>query len=108
MKFLMFSDSIRAFKELLNLHKKTLVMNIMLRRKILYSKEDIKSYKFFLLDVVKPTHASGEVIFVDSTDINKEEIANWLDLNFYDRTREGNYKYLQPKIIIEEPVFGIL
>ena len=75
-------------------------------KKILYSKEDIKSYKFLSGDVVKPTHASGEVIFVDSTDINKEEIANWLDLNFYDRTREGNYKYLQPKIIIEEPVFG--
>lgn len=75
-------------------------------KKILKTREDIWNYKFSSGDVVKPTAASGLVIFVDDKKINREKIASWLDLNFYNRTREANYKYLKPKIIVEEPVFG--
>ena len=76
-------------------------------KKILHTKEEILDYKFSLGDVVKPTQASGLVMFIDSTKINYEEITSWLSLNFYDRTREANYKNLKPKVIVEEPVFGL-
>ena len=75
-------------------------------KKILHTKEEILDYKFSLGDVVKPTQASGLVMFIDSAKINYDEIISWLNLNFYDRTREANYRNLKPKIIVEEPVFG--
>ena len=75
-------------------------------KKILKNIEDIENFEFAIGDVVKPTAASGAVMFIDSTEINRKEIASWLNLNFYSRTREANYKYLQPKIIVEESAFG--
>ena len=75
-------------------------------KKILRTIEDIENFEFSIGDVVKPTAASGAVMFIDSTEINRKEIASWLDLNFYSRTREANYKYLKPKIIVEESAFG--
>lgn len=75
-------------------------------KKILRTREDVSGYKFSIGDVVKPTQASGLIMFIDTDKINRDAIASWLDLNFYDRTREANYKYLRPKIIVEEPIFG--
>ena len=75
-------------------------------KKILKTREEIQSYKFSLGDVVKPTAASGLVMFINGPKINKDKIASWLDLDFYERTREVNYKYLKQKIIVEEPIFG--
>ena len=57
-------------------------------------------------DVVKPTHASGLVHFVKDTDFDKSDFIDWLSLNYYNVSREANYRYLNPKIIVEEPVFG--
>ncbi len=56
--------------------------------------------------VVKPTHSSQKVLIIrDKTDITAKsicEIKNWLSINFFEETREPQYKYLTPKIIIEE------
>lgn len=73
---------------------------------VLRNLEDLWNYKFSNGDVVKPTQASGRVLFVAHNEIDKDKITSWFNLNFYDYSREANYKYLQPKIIIEEQIFG--
>lgn len=73
---------------------------------ILRSADEIFEYKFQKGEVVKPTHASGRIHFVNDTNFDKNELVEWLSLNYYDISREANYKYLTPKIIIEEPIFG--
>ena len=54
--------------------------------------------------VVKPTHLSGEVIFCTEIDAcpDRALMRTWFDLNHYDLVRERNYRYLIPKIIVEE------
>lgn len=57
--------------------------------------------------VIKPTHASGQVIFRrDAEEINLGVIDSWFDLNFYHRVRERNYRKLKPKVIVEPLIFG--
>ncbi len=54
--------------------------------------------------VVKPTHLSGYAVFCTHTDgkFDRDALCKWLRTNHYNRTREGNYRYLRPKVIIEE------
>ena len=54
--------------------------------------------------VVKPTHASGPVRFYTESDAlpDRELFRKWLKLDYYKRKREQNYRYLLPKIIVEE------
>lgn len=54
--------------------------------------------------VVKPTHMSGRVLVcVDrDTPIDRDLLKLWLRRNYYRQSRESNYKFLQPKIIVEE------
>ena len=73
---------------------------------ILKSETEILNYKFTKNDVIKPTHASGLIKFVKDEPIDKKEIISWLKINYYEVDREANYKYLQPKIIVEEKIFG--
>lgn len=56
--------------------------------------------------VVKPTHASGEVIIRRHGEpLDLARIRRWFQLNYYRRSREPNYRYLQPKVIVEPIVF---
>ncbi|MGN6480796.1 ATP-grasp fold amidoligase family protein [Luteibacter sp.] len=56
--------------------------------------------------VIKPTHASGEVIVRrDGEPLDLARIRRWFQLNYYRRSREPNYRYLQPKVIVEPLVF---
>jgi len=73
---------------------------------VLNNAKEINDYEFKEGEVVKPTHASGLVHFVKDTNFDKGKLINWLSLNFYDVSREANYRYLTPKIIVEEPIFG--
>jgi hypothetical protein len=73
---------------------------------ILSNADDVRRYQFMQGDVVKPTHASGLVYFVKDNDFDKSDLIDWLSLNYYNISREANYRYLNPKIIVEEPVFG--
>ena len=73
---------------------------------ILKTKEEVLNFKFPKRCVIKPTHSSGRVILrKNGEDINLNQITNWLSENYYDSSREANYKYLKPKIIVEEFVF---
>lgn len=58
--------------------------------------------------VIKPTHLSGEIIYVDDvkTSLTPEELERaraWFRTNmYYDLTRERNYRLLKPTVICEE------
>lgn len=54
--------------------------------------------------VLKPTHASGRVLFHrDPSDfIDKGRLKDWLRLRYYAAARESNYRHLTPKIMVEE------
>lgn len=54
--------------------------------------------------VAKPTHSSGQVaICADaSVSLDRDRLARWFSIDHYLRSREHNYRYLVPKIIVEE------
>lgn len=54
--------------------------------------------------VIKPTHASGHVILCHEklSALDFDKLRLWFELNHYKRTREHNYRHLEPKIIVEE------
>ena len=73
---------------------------------ILRSKESVCLYDFPDRCVIKPTHSSGKVVIrIDGSSLNLKEIEDWFDHNYYQYSREANYKYLQQKVIIEPLVF---
>ena len=73
--------------------------------RVLRSKEEFKKYSPDRFPcIIKPTHSSGQaVIFSDaSTPLNREEMERWFDIDYYRSKREQNYRFLSPKIIVEE------
>ena len=54
--------------------------------------------------VVKPTHLSGAALFHTDADetIDRDLLRAWLNKGYYRGSREANYHYLRPKIIVEE------
>lgn len=54
--------------------------------------------------IVKPTHASGLAVIctTESPQLDRRLLLKWLNLNYYAKKREQNYKNLTPKIIVEE------
>lgn len=57
---------------------------------------------------IKPTHMSGQVILrTGGSAIDRSRISKWLQTNFYDSTREAQYKYIAPRVIVEPLVFGV-
>lgn len=54
--------------------------------------------------VVKPTHLSGRVSTYSTPEqeVNRGQLKVWLGTNYYLKQREQNYRYLRPKIIVEE------
>jgi hypothetical protein len=57
--------------------------------------------------VVKPTHGSGWVrVILDKAALDVEELLNtcnlWLATNYYDRSRERQYREITPRIMVEE------
>lgn len=68
---------------------------------------DLSEFDFPANCCIKPTQASQAVILRkngDSIDIGATE--KWFELNYYKKTRERNYKYLKPKVIVEPLIFG--
>ena len=58
--------------------------------------------------VVKPTPLQNRVIILQGAKqyLDLETIKGWLNSNFYRESREHNYRYLLPKIIVEEFISG--
>lgn len=54
--------------------------------------------------VVKPSHMSGEVILVHThrQNVDTRVLKRWLSTDYYRVSREPNYRYLEPKILVEE------
>lgn len=54
--------------------------------------------------VLKPTHLSGPVLFHTDADepLDRKTLVQWLNRERYRSTREANYRYLRPKVIVEE------
>ena len=75
--------------------------------KIFQKYEELIDYNFPSECCIKPTHLSGEFILkVQDTKINYEKIKKWFSMNYYYRSREANYKFLKPKVIVEALVFS--
>ena len=73
---------------------------------ILHSREAVAAYAFPADCCIKPTHSSGQVHFRRHGEpLDTRMIADWLDLNHYERLREPNYRHLRPKIIVEPILF---
>lgn len=68
--------------------------------------EDLKNFDFPASCCIKPTQASQAVILRKNNEpIDISSMQGWFDLNYYHHTREKNYKYLKPKVIVEPLVF---
>ena len=54
--------------------------------------------------VIKPSHLSGQVILVrdQSEGFDRALVKRWLRTDYYRVSRESNYRYLEPKILVEE------
>jgi len=75
--------------------------------KVLNSQDEVDNYTFPSECVIKPTHMSGKVILKKKNDtVDTNRVKKWFSMNFYNRSRERNYKDLIPKVIVEEMVFG--
>ena len=70
---------------------------------ILKTPEEVEAMAWPDRCVIKSTHGSGDVILKQSADdkVDTALIKSWLKKNFYDSSREVNYRHLQPKIIVE-------
>lgn len=54
--------------------------------------------------VVKPSHMSGEVVLLHTPgqSVDANILKKWLSTDYYKVSREPNYRYLEPKILVEE------
>lgn len=73
---------------------------------VLRSKEAAQCFPYPYRCIIKPTHLSGPVILRRSGEaIDKKEIFEWFEVNYYIGSRESNYRNLAPKVIIEPILF---
>lgn len=70
---------------------------------VLRSVRALENARFPERCVIKPTHLCGPVIRrAGGEALDLATLRDWLRSSHYRNTREGNYRYLQPKIIAEE------
>lgn len=68
--------------------------------------EDLVKFDFPENCCIKPTHASQAVILRKNNEpIDLTQTKDWFDLNYYKVSRERNYKYLKPRVIVEPLIF---
>jgi TupA-like ATPgrasp len=73
---------------------------------VLRSRKEANDYQYPHRCVIKPTHASGELLLrKEGEGLDKRRITSWFDLDYYEMTRERNYKGLLPKVIVEPFAF---
>jgi hypothetical protein len=73
---------------------------------VLKTKQEVYEYQFPKECVVKPCHSTGQTLLVRDGVVDKKLVASWLDYRLYPKSREQNYAFLRPKIIVEEFVYG--
>jgi TupA-like ATPgrasp len=73
---------------------------------VLRSIDELRAYSFPPQCCIKATHGSGRVILrKDGAPIDHKKLERWFRENFYRYTREANYRWLRPKIIVEPIIF---
>lgn len=64
------------------------------------------NYKAHMPCVIKPTHGSGDVLFLESGDVFRmSDYPSWL-ASYYTRTRQRMYRGISPGIIVEPVIFN--
>ena len=74
-------------------------------RAVLRTREEVRAFAPDRAPcVLKPTHLSGPVLFHTEAGapVDRETLLRWLRKRRYAGTREGNYRHLRPKVIVEE------
>jgi hypothetical protein len=72
---------------------------------VFHTEADVDAFDFPDSFCAKPTHMSGEVAIVRNGVPDREQMKNWLHMSHYPNSRERNYKYLVPKVIVEPLIF---
>jgi len=67
---------------------------------------DVDTYEFLADCVIKPTHSSEKMIFRRNNEpVDREKIKSWFKHNYFTQSRESNYRFLKPRVIIEPNLF---
>jgi hypothetical protein len=69
---------------------------------VLAGKQEVLDYEFPECCVVKPSHGCGDVVFCRDGTADRHVLISWLHYSHYRRSREQNYAFLKPRIIVEE------
>lgn len=72
--------------------------------RVLRGRDELKDYRPDRFPcIMKPTHSSGQaLICIDAAAFDRDRVDTWFGIDYYKRSREQNYRYLTPKIIVEE------
>jgi hypothetical protein len=74
--------------------------------KIINTEKELSKFKFKKGMVVKADHGSGLIKFILDDDYKSINIfKSWLKLNYYEISREPNYKNLKKRLIVEPILF---
>ncbi len=75
--------------------------------RVLHSHNEVAASAFPSDCCIKPTHASGQVLFRRGDEaLDLATIRSWFTLDYYAEKREANYRGLVPKVIVEPILFG--
>lgn len=73
---------------------------------VLESRTAVDSFVFPRRCVIKPSHSSGQIILrKEGESISLKAIKQWFSIDYYKSSREANYKFLRPRIIVEPLIF---
>ena len=105
-------DPLRVFvsdKEFVKLYVKAIVGadHVVPTLAVLRSPTEASTYVYPPDCVIKPTNTGGRYIIREGgAPIDHAKIQRWFAGSGYDETREANYRFLKPKVIVEPLVFG--
>ncbi|MBN1461947.1 MAG: hypothetical protein JXA57_20650 [Armatimonadetes bacterium] len=73
---------------------------------VLETEEQIRDYVFPRHCVIKPAHGCGAVLFCRDGVVDRDLLISWLGMDHYRGTREQNYVFLRPRVLVEEFALG--
>ncbi|MBN1461946.1 MAG: hypothetical protein JXA57_20640 [Armatimonadetes bacterium] len=73
---------------------------------VLETEEQIRDYVFPQHCVVKPAHGCAAVVLCRDGVVDRDLLASWLRIHYYRGTREQNYAFLRPRVLVEEFALG--
>jgi len=101
-------QSFTTDKELAKLYVKALLgeAHVVPTFAVLRSAKEAREFAYPERCVIKPTHSSGRLIIRTAGEpVDLDMIAGWFHHDYYSKSRETNYRHLEPKVIVEELAF---